>query len=55
MQTYEDAQAILVDCAQIQNHLIAQDARSPPAAALGAEEQEVLAEPGAARGGAPDE
>src|SRR6266851_10271502 len=26
MHTYEDAQAILVDCEQIQNHLIAQDA-----------------------------
>ena len=27
MHTYEDAEAILVDCEQIQNHLIAQDAQ----------------------------
>jgi uncharacterized membrane protein len=41
--TYEDAEAILVDCAQIQNHLIAQDAHLASWSQLGPEEKEVLA------------
>lgn len=34
VHTYEDAQAILVDCEEIQNHLIAQDAHLAGAAGL---------------------
>jgi uncharacterized membrane protein len=44
MHTYEDAQAILVDCEQIQNHLIAQDALLSAHTALRADEQQVLAD-----------
>ncbi len=41
--TYEDAEAILVDCEQIQNHLVAQDAHLASWTDLRAEEQETLA------------
>jgi uncharacterized membrane protein len=43
VHTYEDAQAILVDCEQIQNHLIAQDAYLAGSTNLGAREQAILA------------
>jgi uncharacterized membrane protein len=43
MHTYEDAEAILVDCEQIQNHLMAQDTHLGSITDLRAEEQEVLA------------
>jgi uncharacterized membrane protein len=43
MDTYEDAEAILVDCEQIQNHLMAQDTLLAGGADLGAEHQELLA------------
>jgi uncharacterized membrane protein len=43
MYTYEDAEAILVDCEQIQNHLIAQDTHLASAGAIDADEQEKLA------------
>jgi uncharacterized membrane protein len=43
MHTYEDAEAILVDCEQIQNHLIAQDTHLAAITDLHAEEQETLA------------
>lgn len=42
-QTYEDTEAILVDCEQIQNHLIAQDDHLASCTELLAEEQETLA------------
>jgi len=41
--TYEDAEAILVDCEQIQNHLIAQDTHLASCGAIDADEQEKLA------------
>ncbi|HEY5358473.1 MAG TPA: DUF1003 domain-containing protein [Streptosporangiaceae bacterium] len=44
VHTYEDAQAILVDCEQIQNHLIAQDAYLAGSTNLRPREQEVLAQ-----------
>ena len=43
MHTYEDAEAILVDCEQIQNHLMAQDTHLSSITDLRAEEQEILA------------
>jgi uncharacterized membrane protein len=43
MDTYEDAEAILVDCEQIQNHLMAQDSLLAGDADLGAEHQELMA------------
>jgi uncharacterized membrane protein len=43
MDTYEDAEAILVDCEQIQNHLMAQDSLLAADADLGAEHQELMA------------
>ena len=43
MYTYEDAEAILVDCEQIQNHLIAQDDHLASCGAIDADEQERLA------------
>jgi uncharacterized membrane protein len=43
MHTYEDAEAILVDCEQIQNHLMAQDTHLAAITDLRAEEQEILA------------
>jgi len=43
MHTYEDAEAILVDCEEIQNHLMAQDTHLAAATDLRAEEQEILA------------
>ncbi|HTZ29766.1 MAG TPA: DUF1003 domain-containing protein, partial [Streptosporangiaceae bacterium] len=43
MDTYEDAEAILVDCEQIQNHLMAQDTLLAGDADLGAEHQELMA------------
>jgi uncharacterized membrane protein len=44
MQTYEDAEAILHDCEQIQNHLIAQDDHLIGAVDLGPDEQATLAQ-----------
>jgi uncharacterized membrane protein len=41
-RTYEDAEAILVDCGQIQNHLIAQDTHLAVGTGLHAEHQELL-------------
>lgn len=46
MHTYEDAQAILVDCEQIQNHLMAQDTLLAGGTDLRAEHQELLAKAG---------
>jgi uncharacterized membrane protein len=43
LQTYEDAEAILHDCEQIQNHLIAQDTHLASCVDLAAEEHDVLA------------
>ncbi len=43
VHTYEDAEAILVDCAQIQNHLIAQDIHLAGRPGLLAVEHEALA------------
>jgi uncharacterized membrane protein len=43
MHTYEDAEAILVDCEQIQNHLMAQDTHLAGGTDLRAEELEILA------------
>ncbi|MFL6056594.1 MAG: DUF1003 domain-containing protein [Actinoallomurus sp.] len=43
LQTYEDAEAILHDCRQIQNHLIAQDTHLANCSDLAAEEHDVLA------------
>jgi uncharacterized membrane protein len=43
MQTYEDAEAILHDCEQIQNHLIAQDTHLASCIDLGPDERETLA------------
>ena len=43
MHTYEDAEAILVDCEQIQNHLMAQDTLLAGGTDLRAEHQELLA------------
>ena len=42
MQTYEDAEAILVDCEQIQNHLIAQDSHLASCIDLPSDERETL-------------
>jgi uncharacterized membrane protein len=44
MQTYEDAEAILVDCEQIQNHLIAQDDHLSSCVDLHPDERQILAE-----------
>jgi uncharacterized membrane protein len=44
MQTYEDAEAILHDCEQIQNHLIAQDAHLAGCIDLDTAEQQSLAQ-----------
>jgi uncharacterized membrane protein len=41
-QTYEDAEAILVDCEQIQNHLIAQDDHLASCVDLHPDEREIL-------------
>jgi uncharacterized membrane protein len=46
MHTYEDAQAILVDCEQIQNHLMAQDTLLAGGTDLRAEHQDLLAKAG---------
>ena len=46
MQTYEDAEAILHDCEQIQNHLIAQDAHLAGCIDLDPTEQQSLAQAG---------
>jgi uncharacterized membrane protein len=43
MHTYDDAEAILVDCEQIQNHLLAQDTHLAGGTGLRAEHQEMLA------------
>ncbi len=43
-ETYEDAEAILVDCEQIQNHLIAQDDHLASCTDLHPEEQQILAQ-----------
>jgi uncharacterized membrane protein len=43
LQTYEDAEAILEDCEQIQNHLIAQDNHLADCISLDAGEKEVIA------------
>jgi uncharacterized membrane protein len=43
-QTYEDAEAILVDCEQIQNHLIAQDDHLSSCVDLHPDERQILAE-----------
>jgi uncharacterized membrane protein len=44
IQTYEDAEAILADCEQIQNHLIAQDTHLASCTDLLPEEHDVLAQ-----------
>jgi uncharacterized membrane protein len=44
MHTYEDAEAILVDCEQIQNHLIAQDDHLASCVDLHPDEQQILAQ-----------
>jgi uncharacterized membrane protein len=44
MQTYEDAEAILVDCEQIQNHLIAQDDHLSSCVDLHEDERKMLAQ-----------
>jgi uncharacterized membrane protein len=44
LQTYEDAEAILVDCEQIQNHLIAQDDHLASCVDLHPDEQEILSQ-----------
>jgi uncharacterized membrane protein len=44
METYEDAEAILVDCEQIQNHLIAQDDHLASCIDLHPDERQILAE-----------
>jgi uncharacterized membrane protein len=44
IETYEDAEAILVDCEQIQNHLIAQDDHLASCVDLHPDEQQILAE-----------
>jgi uncharacterized membrane protein len=46
MQTYQDAEAILRDCEQIQNHLIAQDTHLAGCLTLDAEELQTLAQVG---------
>lgn len=46
VQTYEDAEAILRDCEQIQNHLIAQDRHLESCVKLGVDEQEMLSAQG---------
>jgi uncharacterized membrane protein len=43
-ETYEDAEAILVDCEQIQNHLIAQDSHLASCTDLHPDEQQILAQ-----------
>lgn len=43
-QTYEDAEAILVDCEQIQNHLIAQDDHLASCVDLHPDEQQILSQ-----------
>jgi uncharacterized membrane protein len=44
IETYEDAEAILVDCEQIQNHLIAQDDHLASCVDLHPDEQQLLAD-----------
>jgi uncharacterized membrane protein len=44
LDTYEDAEAILVDCEQIQNHLIAQDGHLASCTDLHPHEQEILSQ-----------
>ncbi len=44
IETYEDAEAILVDCEQIQNHLIAQDDHLSSCVNLHPDEQQLLAD-----------
>jgi uncharacterized membrane protein len=44
IETYEDAEAILVDCEQIQNHLIAQDDHLASCVDLYPDEQQLLAD-----------
>src|SRR5262249_33972477 len=44
MQTYQDAEAILHDCEQIQNHLIAQDTHLADCVTLDAQEQRSFAQ-----------
>jgi uncharacterized membrane protein len=44
VETYEDAEAILVDCEQIQNHLIAQDDHLASCTSLHPDEQQILAQ-----------
>jgi uncharacterized membrane protein len=44
LETYEDAEAILVDCEQIQNHLIAQDDHLASCVNLHPDEQQLLAD-----------
>jgi uncharacterized membrane protein len=44
IETYEDAEAILVDCEQIQNHLIAQDDHLASCVDLHPDEQQILAQ-----------
>jgi uncharacterized membrane protein len=46
MQTYQDAEAILHDCEQIQNHLIAQDTHLAGCITLDTEERQTLAQAG---------
>jgi uncharacterized membrane protein len=46
MQTYQDAEAILQDCEQIQNHLIAQDTHLADCVPLDAGEKEAIAQAG---------
>jgi uncharacterized membrane protein len=46
MQTYQDAEAILQDCEQIQNHLIAQDLHLADCVTLDAGEKETIAQAG---------
>ena len=46
MQTYQDAEAILQDCEQIQHHLIVQDTHLADCVTLDPNEQEVIAQAG---------
>ena len=46
MQTYQDAEAILQDCEQIQNHLIAQDTHLADCVTLDAAEKETIDQAG---------
>jgi hypothetical protein len=46
VQTYQDAEAILQDCEQIQNHLIAQDSHLAGCVTLDAAEKASIAQAG---------